>query len=88
MEFFQWEQHFGYDQDQVSQFIGKSRSHVSNTLRLLSLPEKLVEMIRSGKIAQGHAKILIGLDNSLLLAEKIIKKKLSVRQTENLVRLI
>ena len=77
---------FGYDQDQVSQFIGKSRSHVSNTLRLLSLPEKLVEMIRSGKISQGHAKILIGLDNSLLLAEKIIKKKLSVRQTENLVR--
>ena len=79
---------FGYDQDQVSQFIGKSRSHVSNTLRLLSLPEKLVEMIRSEKISQGHAKILIGLDNSLLLAEKIIKKKLSVRQTENLVRVL
>ena len=79
---------FGYDQDQVSQFIGKSRSHVSNTLRLLSLPEKLVEMIRSEKISQGHAKILIGLDNSLLLAEKIIKKKLSVRQTENLVRIL
>ena len=79
---------FGYNQDQVSQFIGKSRSHVSNTLRLLSLPEKLVEMIRSEKISQGHAKILIGLDNSLLLAEKIIKKKLSVRQTENLVRVL
>tara|TARA_Y100001935_G_scaffold245515_1_gene239206 strand:+ start:419 stop:1270 length:852 start_codon:yes stop_codon:yes gene_type:complete len=79
---------FGYDQDQVSQFIGKSRSHVSNTIRLLSLPEKLVEMIRSEKISQGHAKILIGLDNSLLLAEKIIRKKLSVRQTENLVRVL
>ena len=79
---------FGYDQDQVSQFIGKSRSHVSNTLRLLSLPEKLIEMIRSDKISQGHAKILIGLENSLLLAEKIIKKKLSVRQTENLVRIL
>ena len=79
---------FGYDQDQVSQFIGKSRSHVSNTLRLLSLPEKLIEMIRSEKISQGHAKILIGLDNSLLLAKKIIKKKLSVRQTENLVRVL
>ena len=79
---------FGYDQDQVSQFIGKSRSHVSNTLRLLSLPEKLIEMIRSEKISQGHAKILIGLENSLLLAEKIIKKKLSVRQTENLVRIL
>ena len=81
-------ENFGYDQEKVSQFIGKSRSHVSNTLRLLSLPEKLVEMIRSGKISQGHAKILIGLDNSLLLAEKIIKKKLSVRQTENLVRVL
>ena len=79
---------FGYDQDQISQFIGKSRSHVSNTLRLLSLPEKLVEMIRSEKISQGHAKILIGLENSMLLAEKIIKKKLSVRQTENLVRVL
>ena len=79
---------FGYEQDQVSQFIGKSRSHVSNTLRLLSLPEKLIEMIRSEKISQGHAKILIGLENSLLLAEKIIKKKLSVRQTENLVRIL
>ena len=79
---------FGYKQDQVSQFIGKSRSHVSNTLRLLSLPEKLIEMIRSEKISQGHAKILIGLENSLLLAEKIIKKKLSVRQTENLVRVL
>ena len=79
---------FGYDQDQVSQFIGKSRSHVSNTLRLLSLPEKLIKMIRSEKISQGHAKILIGLENSLLLAEKIIKKKLSVRQTENLVRVL
>ena len=79
---------FGYEQDQVSQFIGKSRSHVSNTLRLLSLPEKLIEMIRSEKISQGHAKILIGLENSLLLAEKVIKKKLSVRQTENLVRIL
>ena len=79
---------FGYEQDQVSKFIGKSRSHVSNTLRLLSLPEKLIEMIRSEKISQGHAKILIGLDNALLLAEKIIRKKLSVRQTENLVRIL
>ena len=79
---------FGYDQDQISQFIGKSRSHVSNTLRLLSLPEKIVEMIRSEKISQGHAKILVGLENALFLADKIIKKKLSVRQTENLVRIL
>tara|TARA_B100000989_G_scaffold283785_1_gene249978 strand:+ start:627 stop:1478 length:852 start_codon:yes stop_codon:yes gene_type:complete len=79
---------FGYDQEKVSQFIGKSRSHISNCLRLLSLPEKLIDMIRFGKISQGHAKILIGLENAMLIGEKIIKKKLSVRQTENLVRLL
>ena len=79
---------FGYDQDKVSQFIGKSRSHVSNSLRLLNLPGKLIDMIRHEKISQGHAKILIGLENSLIIFEKIIKKKLSVRQTESLVRLL
>ena len=81
-------ENFGYDQEKVSQFIGKSRSHISNTLRLLNLPQKLIDMIRFEKISQGHAKILIGLENASLLAEKIIKKKLSVRQTENLVRLL
>ena len=79
---------FGYDHEKVSQFIGKSRSHISNSLRLLSLPEKLVEMVRNEKISQGHAKILIGLENAMLLAEKIIKKNLSVRQTESLVRML
>ena len=69
---------FAYDQEKVSRFIGKSRSHISNSLRLLSLPEKIIDMIRHEKISQGHAKILIGLENALLLAEKIIKKKLSV----------
>ncbi len=81
-------ENFGYDQEKVSKFIGKSRSHISNSLRLLSLPEKIIEMIRNQKISQGHAKILIGLENALLLADKIIKKKLSVRQAENLVRLL
>ena len=81
-------ENFGYDQEQVSQFIGKSRSHISNSLRLLSLPEKLIDMIRYGKISQGHAKILVGLENALLLGDKIIKKNLSVRQTESLIRLI
>ena len=79
---------FGYDHEKVSQFIGKSRSHITNSLRLLSLPEKLVDMIRYEKISQGHAKILIGLENALLIAEKIVKKKLSVRQTESLVRIL
>ena len=79
---------FGYDQEKVSQFIGKSRSHISNSIRLLSLPEKIIDMIRNNKISQGHAKILVGLENALLLAEKIIKKKLSVRQTESLVKIL
>ena len=81
-------ENFGYDQEKVSQFIGKSRSHISNSLRLLTLPEKIIDMIRNEKITQGHAKILIGLENALLLAEKIFRKKLSVRQTESLVRSI
>ena len=79
---------FNYDQDKVSKFIGKSRSHISNSLRILSLPEKIIEMLRDDKLTLGHAKVLIGLENALLLAEKIIKKNLSVRQTENLVRLL
>ena len=79
---------FGYDQEKVSRFIGKSRSHISNTIRLLNLPEKLIDMIRYEKISHGHAKILIGLDNALFLAEKIIKKKLSVRQAESLIRIL
>ena len=81
-------QNFGYDQEQVSKFIGKSRSHIANSLRLLTLPNKLIDMIRLKQISQGHAKILVGLENALLLADKIIKKKLSVRQTENLVRIL
>ncbi len=79
---------FNYDQDKVSKFIGKSRSHISNSLRLLSLPEKILNLIRENKLSQGHAKILIGLENVVVLVEKIIKKNLSVRQTENLVRLL
>ena len=79
---------FNYDQDKVSKFIGKSRSHISNSLRLLSLPEKILNLIRENKLSQGHAKILIGLENVFVLVEKIIKKNLSVRQTENLVRLL
>ena len=81
-------QNFGYDQEQVSKFIGKSRAHIANSLRLLTLPEKLIDMIRLKQISQGHAKILVGLENALLLADKIIKKNLSVRQTENLVRIL
>ena len=79
---------FNYDQDKVAKFIGKSRAHISNCIRLLSLPAKVIEYIINDKISPGHAKILVGLDNSELLAEKIIKKKLSVRQAEALARLV
>ena len=79
---------FGYDQDKVSKFIGKSRSHITNSLRLLSLPKEVVSLIEQEKLSQGHAKILVGLENAYLLARKIIDKKLSVRQSENLVRLL
>ena len=78
---------FNYDQDKVAKFIGKSRAHISNCLRLLSLPQKIIDQINENKITQGHAKILVGLENAELLADKIIKKKLSVRQTEALARL-
>ena len=79
---------FNYDQDKVSKFIGKSRAHISNCLRLLSLPQEIIELIIEEKLSQGHAKILVGLDNAVLLAKKIILKKLSVRQAENLVRVL
>ena len=79
---------FNYDQDKVAKFIGKSRAYISNCIRLLSLPAKVIEHIINDKISPGHAKILVGLDNSELLAEKIIKKKLSVRQAEALARLV
>ena len=78
---------FSYDQEKVGKFIGKSRSHVSNCLRLLSLPKEVIELIQLNKISQGHAKVLVGLENASFVAKKIVEKKLSVRQSENLVRI-
>ena len=78
---------FGYDQDKVAKFIGKSRAHIANCRRLLSLPEKVIQLVETNKLSQGHAKILVGLENCFVIAKKIIDKKLSVRQSENLVRL-
>jgi ParB family chromosome partitioning protein len=77
---------FDYDQHKVSKFIGKSRTHVTNSLRLLSLPYEVILLIEENKISSGHAKVLVGLDNAHFLAKKIIEKKLSVRQAENLIR--
>ena len=79
---------FNYDQEKVSKFIGKSRAHISNCLRLLSLPKEVIELIIEEKISQGHAKILVGLENAFFLAKKIIDKKLSVRQSEHLIRVL
>ena len=78
---------FGYDQEKVAKFIGKSRSHISNCLRLLTLPKEVITLIENGNLSQGHAKVLVGLENAFFVAKKIIDKKLSVRQTENLVRI-
>ena len=78
---------FSYDQEKVSKFIGKSRSHIANFLRLLSLPKEVLNFIKSNELTVGHAKILVGLENALFVAKKIIEKKLSVRQAENLVKI-
>ena len=78
---------FKYDQDKVSKFIGKSRSYISNCLRLLSLPKTIIKMIEERLITSGHAKILVGLQNAEFIANKVIEKKLSVRQTESLVKI-
>ena len=78
---------FEYDQDKVSKFIGKSRSYISNSLRLLNLPKEVLDYVEQKKITAGHAKILVGLENAVFLANKFIEKKLSVRQAENLVKI-
>ena len=78
---------FLYDQEKVAKFIGKSRSHISNCLRLLSLPNEVIDLIQNNKLSQGHAKVLVGLENAFFVAKKIIEKKLSVRQAENLVKI-
>jgi len=78
---------FSYDQDKVAKFIGKSRSHIANFLRLLTLPPAVLELIELKKITPGHAKILVGLTNAEFVANKIIEKKLSVRQAENFVKI-
>ncbi len=78
---------FSYDQEKVSKFIGKSRSYITNSLRLLNLPSDVLKLIEDQKITAGHAKILVGLDNASFIAQKIIEKKLSVRQAENFVKI-
>jgi ParB family chromosome partitioning protein len=78
---------FSYDQEKVSKFIGKSRSYITNSLRILTLPTDVIKLIETQKITAGHAKILVGLENASFVANKIVEKKLSVRQAENFVQL-
>ncbi|MDA9933951.1 ParB/RepB/Spo0J family partition protein [Candidatus Pelagibacter sp.] len=78
---------FSYDQEKVSKFIGKSRSHITNSLRILTLPIEVIKLIEAQKLTAGHAKILVGLENASFVANKIIEKKLSVRQAENFVKI-
>ncbi|MDA9650759.1 ParB/RepB/Spo0J family partition protein [Candidatus Pelagibacter sp.] len=78
---------FSYDQEKVAKFIGKSRSHITNSLRLLTLPNEVIKLIETQKLTAGHAKILVGLENASFVANKIIEKKLSVRQSENFVKI-
>ena len=77
---------FNYNQDKLSKFIGKSRSYIANSLRLLSLPQDILLMVEKVHLSAGHARSLIGLQNSVDIAKKIVQKKLSVRQTEVLAR--
>ena len=78
---------FGYDQEKVAKFIGKSRSYITNCLRILSLPTEVLTLIELKKLTPGHAKVLVGLENASFVANKIIEKNLSVRQAENFVKI-
>jgi ParB family chromosome partitioning protein len=78
---------FSYDQAKVSKFIGKSRSYITNSLRILTLPVEVIKLMETQKLTAGHAKILVGLENASFVANKIIEKKLSVRQAEKFVQL-
>ena len=77
---------FSYNQEKLAKFIGKSRSHIANILRLLTLPKEVIAYVEKEQISAGHARSLVGLPNAALIAKKIFENKLSVRHSENLVR--
>lgn len=77
---------FGYTQEQLARTIGKSRSHVANTMRLLALPEPVLNMLKAGTLAAGHARALITAPDPVSLAEQAVARGLSVRQVEELAR--
>ncbi len=77
---------FGYSQEQLSEIIGKSRSHVANTLRLLKLPEGVQTMVQAGELTAGHARALINRDDAETIARRIVDEDLNVREVEALVQ--
>lgn len=76
---------FGHSQEELARTIGKSRPHIANTLRLLNLPEEVKELLRQGELSAGHARALLGVEEPAALAEQVIARGLSVRETERLV---
>ena len=79
-------QEFGYDHEKISKFMSKSRSHISNTLRLLNLPQDIIGLLEEEKLTAGQARPLIGLPNASEIAENIVKKKVAAREVESLVK--
>lgn len=77
---------FGHTQEKLAEALGKSRSHIANLLRLLNLPEDVLDFVRSGALSGGHARALITSDDPTALAKKVVQGGLSVRATEELVR--
>ncbi len=77
---------FGHSQDDLSRALGKSRSHISNTLRLLGLPEPVKDLVAEGKLSAGHARALLGGKDPVAMAQEVLARELNVRQTEDLVR--
>ena len=77
---------FGYDHEKISELMGKSRSHISNTLRLMTLPKDIISLIEEGLLTAGQARPLIGLPNASEVAENIVRKKISARKVESLIK--
>ena len=77
---------FGYDREKISELMGKSRSHISNTLRLMTLPKDIISLIEEGLLTAGQARPLIGLPNASEVAENIVRKKISARKVESLIK--
>ena len=77
---------FGHTQEKLAKALGKSRSHIANVLRLLSLPEDVLRLLRAGELSSGHARALVTADNPSKLAAIVVSKGLSVRQTERLAK--